>query len=313
MLTYLLQRLASTAIVMLLVSVLVFMLLHLAPGDPAAVLAGDNASLEQVAQLRASLGLSEPLTTQFMRWLGRVLQRDLGQSIFSSEPVTLLISQRTEPTLSLALATLAIAVPVALALGVVAAHRAGTLTDRVLMMISVVGFSVPAFVVGYLLVWIFAVRLGWFPVQGYMPITEGVATWAWYLVLPALTLSLTYTALIARITRATLLEVLSEDFIRTARAKGLPTLRLLLVHGLRNAGVPIATVIGIGIALLIGGVVITETVFNIPGIGRLVVDSISRRDYPVIQGVILVFSGVYVLLNLAIDMSYTLIDPRIRY
>ena len=313
MLTYLLQRLASTAIVMLLVSVLVFMLLHLAPGDPAAVLAGDNASLEQVAQLRASLGLSEPLTTQFMRWLGRVLQGDLGQSIFSSEPVTLLISQRTEPTLSLALATLAIAVPVALALGVVAAHRAGTLTDRVLMMISVVGFSVPAFVVGYLLVWIFAVRLGWFPVQGYMPIAEGVATWAWYLVLPALTLSLTYTALIARITRATLLEVLSEDFIRTARAKGLPTLRLLLVHGLRNAGVPIATVIGIGIALLIGGVVITETVFNIPGIGRLVVDSISRRDYPVIQGVILVFSGVYVLLNLAIDMSYTLIDPRIRY
>ena len=313
MLTYLLQRLASTAIVMLLVSVLVFMLLHLAPGDPAAVLAGDNASLEQVAQLRASLGLSEPLTTQFMRWLGRVLQGDLGQSIFSSEPVILLISQRTEPTLSLALATLAIAVPVALALGVVAAHRAGTLTDRVLMMISVVGFSVPAFVVGYLLVWIFAVRLGWFPVQGYMPIAEGVATWAWYLVLPALTLSLTYTALIARITRATLLEVLSEDFIRTARAKGLPTLRLLLVHGLRNAGVPIATVIGIGIALLIGGVVITETVFNIPGIGRLVVDSISRRDYPVIQGVILVFSGVYVLLNLAIDMSYTLIDPRIRY
>ena len=313
MLAYLLQRFASTAIVMLLVSVLVFMLLHLAPGDPAAVLAGDNASLEQVAQLRASLGLAEPLPTQFVRWLGQVVQGNLGQSIFSSEPVTMLIAQRTEPTVSLALATLAIAVPAALALGIIAAHRVGTLTDRVLMMISVVGFSVPAFVVGYLLVWIFAVRLGWFPVQGYMPIADGLGPWMMYLVLPALTLSLTYTALIARITRATLLEVLSEDFIRTARAKGLPTLRLLLVHGLRNAGVPIATVIGIGIALLIGGVVITETVFNIPGIGRLVVDSISRRDYPVIQGVILVFSGVYVVLNLAIDLSYTLIDPRIRY
>ena len=313
MLSYLLKRLASTLIVMLLVSVLVFMLLHLAPGDPAAVLAGDNASAEQIAQLRASLGLSEPLTTQFFRWLGLVLQGNLGQSIFSSEPVTLLIAQRTEPTLSIALATLAIAIPVALLLGVVAAHRVGTLTDRVLMMISVVGFSVPAFVVGYLLVYVFAVRLQWMPVQGYAPISDGVVQWATYLVLPALTLSLTYTALIARMTRATLLEVLSEDFIRTARAKGLPTLRLLLVHGLRNAGVPIATVIGIGIALLIGGVVITETVFNIPGIGRLVVDSISRRDYPVIQGVILIFSGIYVVLNLAIDLSYTLIDPRIRY
>lgn len=313
MFTYLLKRLASTVIVMLLVSVLVFMLLHLAPGDPAAVLAGDNASAEQVAQLRSLLGLSEPLTTQFVRWLGQVLQGNLGQSIFSSEPVTLLIAQRTEPTLSIALATLAIAIPVALTLGIVAAHRVGTLTDRVLMMISVVGFSVPAFVVGYLLVWVFAVRLQWLPVQGYAPLSDGLIAWATYLVLPALTLSLTYTALIARMTRATLLEVLSQDFIRTARAKGLPTLRLLLVHGLRNAGVPIATVIGIGIALLIGGVVITETVFNIPGIGRLVVDSISRRDYPVIQGVILVFSGVYVLLNLAIDLSYTLIDPRIRY
>lgn len=313
MLSYLLKRLASTLIVMLLVSMLVFMLLHLAPGDPAAVLAGDNASAEQIAQLRTSLGLSEPLTTQFVRWLGLVLQGNLGQSIFSSEPVTLLIAQRTEPTLSIALATLAIAIPVALTLGVVAAHRVGTLTDRVLMMISVVGFSVPAFVVGYLLVYVFSVRLQWLPVQGYSPIADGIVQWATYLVLPALTLSLTYTALIARMTRATLLEVLSEDFIRTARAKGLPTLRLLLVHGLRNAGVPIATVIGIGIALLIGGVVITETVFNIPGIGRLVVDSISRRDYPVIQGVILVFSGIYVVLNLAIDLSYTLIDPRIRY
>ena len=225
----------------------------------------------------------------------------------------MLIAQRAEPTLSIALATLAIAIPVALTLGVIAAHRVGTLTDRVLMMISVVGFSVPAFVVGYLLVYVFSVRLQWMPVQGYAPISDGVVQWATYLVLPALTLSLTYTALIARMTRATLLEVLSEDFIRTARAKGLPTLRLLLVHGLRNAGVPIATVIGIGIALLIGGVVITETVFNIPGIGRLVVDSISRRDYPVIQGVILIFSGIYVVLNLAIDLSYTLIDPRIRY
>lgn len=313
MIAYLLKRVGSTVAIMLIVSLLVFLLLHLAPGDPAQVLAGDNATPEQIARLRQTLGLDDPLPLQFLRWIGSVVQGDLGASLYTNEPVLRLIGQRAEATLSLALATMALAVPVAISLGVVAAHLRGTLADRLVMMLSVVGFSIPAFVVGYLLVWIFAVRMGLFPVQGYAPLSEGVARWAHHLVLPAVTLGLTYTALIARITRATLVEVLAEDFIRTARAKGVPVRRILLVHALRNAGVPIATVIGIGVALLIGGVVVTETVFNIPGIGRLVVDAIARRDYPVIQGVILTFSAVYVLLNLVTDMSYTLIDPRIRY
>lgn len=313
MIAYLLKRVGSTVAIMLIVSLLVFLLLHLAPGDPAQVLAGDNATAEQIARLRQTLGLDDPLPLQFLRWIGAVVQGDLGASLYTNEPVLRLIGQRAEATLSLALATMALAVPVAISLGVVAAHLRGTLADRLVMMLSVVGFSIPAFVVGYLLVWIFAVRMGLFPVQGYAPLSEGVARWAHHLVLPAVTLGLTYTALIARITRATLVEVLAEDFIRTARAKGVPVRRILLVHALRNAGVPIATVIGIGVALLIGGVVVTETVFNIPGIGRLVVDAIARRDYPVIQGVILTFSAIYVLLNLVTDMSYTLIDPRIRY
>ena len=313
MIAYIFKRVGSTVAIMLIVSLLVFLLLHLAPGDPAQVLAGDNATAEQIARLRQTLGLDDPLPLQFLRWIGSVVQGDLGASLYTNEPVLRLIGQRAEATLSLALATMALAVPVAISLGVLAAHLRGTLADRLVMMLSVVGFSIPAFVVGYLLVWIFAVRMGLFPVQGYAPLSEGVARWAHHLVLPAVTLGLTYTALIARITRATLVEVLAEDFIRTARAKGVPVRRILLVHALRNAGVPIATVIGIGVALLIGGVVVTETVFNIPGIGRLVVDAIARRDYPVIQGVILTFSAVYVLLNLVTDMSYTLIDPRIRY
>ena len=313
MLSYILNRIGSTAIVMLLVSVFVFMLLYLAPGDPAAVLAGDNATPEQVARLRASLGLDDSALVQFWRWISQVLQGNLGVSIFSNESVLDLMAQRAGATLSLAMATMVIAVPLAITLGVIAAHKAGTTTDRVLMLFSVVGFSVPAFVVGYFLVWLFAIKLQIAPVQGYVPISEGVGQWLKHLVLPAVTLGLTYTALIARITRATMIEVLSEDFIRTARAKGVPMIAILIRHALRNAGVPIITVIGIGIALLIGGVVVTETVFNIPGVGRLVVDAIARRDYPIIQGVILVFSGIYVLLNLATDLSYTLIDPRIRY
>lgn len=313
MLSYALRRVGSTAVVMALVSLLVFLLLHLSPGDPAAVIAGDNATPEQIAQLRAMLGLDDPLPVQFLRWFGQVAMGNLGASIYSGEAVWELIAQRAEATLSLAFATLLVAVPLALLLGITAAHRAGTGTDRVLMLLSVVGFSLPAFVLGYLLVWVFAINLGWLPVQGYAMLEDGMGDWAAHLVLPAVTLGMVYTALIARITRATMLEVLSEDFIRTARAKGVPVLRILIRHALRNAGVPIATVVGIGIALLIGGVVVTETVFNIPGIGRLVVDAIGRRDYPIIQGVILVASFAYVVLNLLTDLSYTLIDPRIRY
>lgn len=313
MLAYLIRRLLSTLIVMAIVAVFVFLLLHLSPGDPAAIIAGDNATSDQIDAIRRKLGLEDPLLVQFGRWLVLVLQGDLGVSIFSNEPVLKLVGQRIEPTLSLALTTLLVAVTLAVSFGVLAAWKAGTWVDRMLMVVSVVGFSVPVFVVGYLMIYLFAIELRWLPVQGYTPLSEGLAGWARNLVLPSAALGLAYVALIARITRASMLDVLSEDYIRTARAKGVANGSMLLKHALKNAGVPIVTVIGIGVALLISGVVITETVFNIPGIGRLVVDAISKRDYPIIQGVILIFSAVYVLVNLLVDLTYTLIDPRIRY
>ncbi len=313
MLAYVIRRLFSTLLVMAMVAVFVFLLLHLSPGDPAAIIAGDNATPEAIDGIRQKLGLSDPLPVQFIRWIGHVLQGDLGVSIFSNEPVLKLVGQRLEPTLSLALTTLVVAVTLAISFGVLAAWKAGTWIDRVLMVISVVGFSVPTFVVGYLLIYLFAIELRWLPVQGYTPMSEGLDGWARNLVLPSIALGLAYIALIARITRASMLDVLSEDYIRTAKAKGVANESMLLKHALKNAGVPIVTVIGIGVALLISGVVITETVFNIPGIGRLVVDAIAKRDYPIIQGVILIFSGVYVLVNLLVDLTYTVIDPRIRY
>jgi peptide/nickel transport system permease protein len=313
MLAYVIRRLLSTVVVMAIVGIFVFLLLHLSPGDPAAIIAGDNATSEQIDGIRSKLGLDDPLPIQFLRWVGHIAQGDLGVSIFSNEPVLKLVRQRLEPTVSLALTTLFVAVTLAVTFGVLAAWKAGTWVDRLLMVISVMGFSVPVFVVGYLLIYLFAIELRWLPVQGYTPIAEGIGPWARNLVLPSVALGLAYVALIARITRASMLDVLSEDYIRTAKAKGVATKSMLLKHALKNAGVPIITIIGIGVALLISGVVITETVFNIPGIGRLVVDAISKRDYPIIQGVILIFSGVYVLVNLAVDLTYTLIDPRIRY
>ncbi len=313
MLGYIIRRLGSTVLVMGIVGVFVFLLLHLSPGDPAAIVAGDNATSEQIAQIREKLGLDDPLPVQFIRWSGGVLQGDLGISIFSNEPVAKLIMERLEPTVSLSLTTIVFAVVIAVSFGVLAAWRAGTLIDRALMGFSVLGFSVPVFVVGYLLIYLFSINLRWLPVQGYAPIADGIGPWLERLVLPTIALGLAYVALIARITRTSMLEVLSEDYIRTARAKGVATRSMLLKHALKNAGVPIVTVIGIGVALLIGGVVITETVFNIPGVGRLVVDAIAKRDYPIIQGVILLFSGVYVLVNLLVDLSYSFLDPRIRY
>jgi peptide/nickel transport system permease protein len=313
MLSYVIRRLFSTLLVMAMVAIFVFLLLHLSPGDPAAIIAGDNATPAAIDGIRQKLGLSDPLPVQFVRWIGHVLQGDLGVSIFSNEPVLKLVGQRLEPTLSLALMTLVVAVTLAITFGVLAAWKAGTWIDRALMVVSVVGFSVPTFVVGYLLIYLFAIELRWLPVQGYTPMSEGLDGWARNLVLPSIALGLAYIALIARITRASMLDVLSEDYIRTAKAKGVANQSMLLKHALKNAGVPIVTVIGIGVALLISGVVITETVFNIPGIGRLVVDAIAKRDYPIIQGVILIFSGVYVLVNLVVDLTYTVIDPRIRY
>ncbi len=312
MLAFLIRRIASTFIVMAIVAVIIFLLVRIAPGDPVAILVGDNASPDQIDAVRKQLGLDDPIVVQFWRWASRVLVGDLGISIFSNEPVAKLIGQRLEPTLSLAATTIILAVVVAVTAGIIAAWKVGTWIDRVVMALSVASFSVPVFVVGYVLIYVFAIQLRWLPVQGYQPIADGFVDWLRHLVLPSIALGLAYVALIARITRTAMLEVLAEDYIRTAHAKGVATGPVLLKHALKNAGVPIVTVIGIGIALLIGGVVITETVFNIPGIGRLVVDAIQTRDYPIIQGVILLFSGVYVIVNLLVDLTYTLLDPRIR-
>jgi peptide/nickel transport system permease protein len=287
--------------------------LRLTPGDPAAVLAGDQATTEQIAMIRANLGLDRSIPEQFLIWFGHLLQGDLGQSYYYKMPVTELIAQRIEPTLSLAVITITMAVSVAVPLGVLAAWRFGSWLDRGVMAFSVAGFSVPVFVSAYLLIWFFSLKLGWFPVQGYKRISGGFGPWLYHLLLPAFTLSLIYIALIARVTRASVLETLGEDYIRTARAKGLPEALVLKRHALANAAVPIATVIGIGIALLIGGVVVTESVYAIPGLGRLTVDAVLARDFPTVQGVILLFSFVYVLVNLLVDLSYVFFDPRIRY
>ncbi len=313
MYAFLARRLLSTIPVLLIVAVLVFLMLRLTPGDPAAVLAGDAASTEQIAQIRETLGLDKSIPTQFAIWARNLVSGDLGQSYYYKLPVTKLIAQRLEPTLSLAVITITIAVLVAVPLGVIAAWRHGGWLDRALMGFSVIGFSIPSLRAAYLLIWLFSLKLGWLPVQGYQRIANGVGPWLYQLLLPAITLSVVYIALIARVTRASVLETLGEDYIRTARAKGLPESKVLLRHALANAAVPIATVIGIGIALLIGGVVVTESVYAIPGLGRLTVDAVLARDFPTIQGVILFFSFIYVLVNLLVDLSYVFFDPRIRY
>ena len=313
MLGYLLRRLLATIPVIGMVAFFVFSLLYLTPGDPAAVIAGDFATVQDIERIRHQLGLDQPLLTRFWSWASAVLHGDLGISIFTNLPVTQLIGQRVGPTLSLALCTLVVAVLVAVPMGVIAAWKAGRLVDRLVMVFSVAGFSIPVFVLAYLLIYLFAIDLDWLPVQGYTPVREGLWPWLSHLILPSIALGTIYIALIARITRATMLDVLAQDYVRTAHAKGLAPVAVLMRHALKNAAVPIVTIIGIGVALLISGVVVTESVFAIPGIGRLTVDAIIRRDYPIIQGVILIFSAVYVLVNLAVDLSYRLFDPRIQY
>ena len=310
---FLLRRLLATLPVLAIVAVLVFAMLRLTPGDPAAVLAGDAATTEQIARIRSGLGLDRSIPEQFAIWAGRMLSGDLGESFYYKTKVTDLIGQRLEPTLSLAAVTITIAVLVAVPLGVLAAWRFGGWLDRGLIAFSVLGFSIPIFVLAYLLIWLVSLQLGWLPVQGYQRLEGGVGPWLRHLLLPSITLSVIYIALIARVTRASVLETLGEDYIRTARAKGLREGRVLVRHALANAAVPIATVIGIGIALLIGGVVVTESVYAIPGLGRLTVDAVLARDFPTIQGVILLFSFAYVLINLLVDVSYLFLDPRIRY
>lgn len=313
MVAYFLHRMASTIAVMAMVGVFVFLLLRLAPGDPAAIIAGDTATPQMIAGIREKLGFNDPLLVQFVHWALGILGGNLGISIFTGRPVLELISQRLEPTISLAMLTLIFSVTAGVSFGILAAWRAGGLVDRVLTAFSALGFSVPVFVIGYFLIYWFAISAHWLPVQGYVPVDHGLGPWFVHLILPILALSLAYIAFIARITRASMLEVLSEDYMRTAAAKGASSYALLFHHALKNAGVPILTVIGLCFAYLISGVVITETVFNIPGVGRLVVDAINNRDYPIIQGVLILASGMYVLVNLAVDLAYTLIDPRIRY
>ena len=313
MLSYILRRILSTLPVMGIVALFVFSLLYIAPGDPAAVIAGDQASPADVERIRQGLGLDRPFLIQFGSWLWNILHGDLGTSIFTNLPVSAMIAQRIEPTFSLMAITLVLTILVAVPLGVVAAWKAGSWVDRTIMAFAVFAFSLPVFVVGYVLAYVFALQFEWLPVQGYTPLKAGLWPWLQNLILPALALGTVYIALIARITRASMLEVLQQDYVRTARAKGLGQRNILFVHALKNAAVPIVTVIGIGIALLIGGAVVTESVFAIPGLGRLTIDAILRRDYPVIQGIVLLFSFLYVLVNLMVDVTYTLVDPRIRY
>lgn len=313
MFRFILNRILATIPVLLIVATFVFLLLRVTPGDPAAVIAGDSATVEQIEKIRESLGLNQPIIAQFGIWLGRLAQGDLGESFFFKLPVSTLIAQRLEPTLALAVLTTILAVLVAVPLGVLAAWRRGGWLDRSLMAFSTIGFSVPVFVLAYLLIWLVSLKLGWLPVQGYQRLAGGFGPFLRHLVLPSVTLSVIYIALIARVTRAAVSEALAEDFVRTARAKGLPEHAVLFRHALANAAVPIVTVVGIGFALLIGGVVVTESVYSIPGLGRLTVDAVLARDFPTIQGVILLFSVVYVLINLLVDLAYAILDPRIRY
>jgi len=313
MLSYTLRRLLMTLPVMLFVALFVFGLLDLAPGDPAALLAGEDATPDDILRIRATLGLDQPFLQRFGTWGWNVLHGDLGMSLFTGQPVAHMISQRLAPTFSLMLMTLIVSVIIAIPIGALAAWKHNRLQDRGIMILAVFSFSVPSFAVGYLLAWIFGLQLRWFPVQGYVPLSTGFWASVHTLVLPALALGSVYVALITRITRATLLETLSQDYVRTARAKGVNNRGLLFRHALKNAAVPIITVIGSGVALLISGTVVTETVFSIPGLGRLVVDAILRRDYPIIQGVILLFSFMYVLVNLLVDLLYRAFDPRIKY
>ena len=313
MLAYFLRRVLATIPVVLMVALFVFSLLYIAPGDPAAIIAGDQATPADVDRIREGLGLDRPFLIRFFDWLWGVARGDLGVSIFTNLPVSHMIRQRIEPTVSLMILTLILSLSTAIPMGVIAAWKHGTLIDRFVMMLAVFGFSTPVFVVGYLLAYIFALQLDWLPVQGFTSISQGLGPFLRNLILPAVALGLIYMALIARITRATMLDVLSQDYVRTAKAKGVAQKGILFVHALKNAAVPIVTIVGIGFAALIGGAVVTESVFAIPGLGRLTVDAILRRDYPVIQGVVLMFSFTYVIVNLIVDLLYTVFDPRIRY
>ncbi len=310
---YLASRFAGMAVVLLLVATLVFFITRLAPGDPAAVMLGEQATAADIAQLRASYGLDKPLPVQFAYWLKELARGNLGQSIFLQRPVTQALWERAEPTLFLTLFSIAIATLIGVPCGIVSAVWRGRAIDQVLSGFAMLGASIPSFWFGLILMQVFAVALGWFPVAGYGDPGVSLADRLHHLVLPAIVLGVVNSALILRFTRASMLDVLGEDHIRTARAKGVSEARVILHHALRNALIPVLTVLGLTFALLVGGAIVTETVFGLPGIGNLVVSAVLRRDYPVIQGALLVIAGLYVLINLAIDLLYLVVDPRVTY
>ncbi|MDD5335077.1 MAG: ABC transporter permease [Rhodoferax sp.] len=309
---FLLKRLAGAAVVLVIVAVLVFLLTRLASGDPMALLLGDQATAADIAKARTQYGLDQPLPAQFALWLGELAQGNLGQSIFLQRPVAQALLERAEPTLFLALFAVAIAALIGIPCGMAAAIWRGSAADQGLSGLAMLGASIPSFWMGLILIQFFAVHLGWFPASGYGDPGMGLGQRLYHLALPAAVLGLLNSALIIRFTRASMLDILGEDFVRTARAKGLPEWVVMVNHVLRNALVPIITVLGLTTALMIGGTVVTETVFNLPGVGNLVVRAVLRRDYPVIQGTLLVIAGIYVFINLVIDLLYTLVDPRIR-
>ena len=312
MFRFLLSRLLGAVVVLALVAVFVFALTRMASGDPVALLLGDQATAQDIAQARVQYGLDKPLPTQFVLWVGELLQGNLGQSLFLQQPVSQAIAERLEPTLTLALLAVLIAACIGIPCGMVAAIWRGSPADQVLSSIAMLGASIPSFWFGLILIQIFAVKLGWFPASGYGDPDSTFGERIQHLLLPAIVLGVLNSALIIRFTRASLLDILGEDYVRTARAKGLPERVVMIKHVLRNALVPIITVLGLTLALMIGGTVVTETVFNLPGVGNLVVRGVLRRDYPVIQGTLLMIAAVYVFINLAIDLLYTLVDPRIR-
>ena len=313
MLRYLLNRLVGLVAVMFIVATLVFVILRITPGDPAAVMLGPQASQQDIDALRERLGLDQPLPVQYVTWLGQLARGDLGQSIFLDQPVTAALAQRAEPTFWLTLMALVIASAIALPVGILSAVRRGTALDQSVVTFSMFTSSVPSFWLGLILMQLFSVKLGWLPVAGYGGPDASIATRLSHLVLPAIVLGLVNSALITRFIRASMLDVLRDDYVRTARAKGLPEIKVILKHAVRNALIPILTVLGLTAALLVSGAVVTETVFGLPGVGNLVVSAVLRRDYPVIQGALLVIAAIYVLINLFIDLLYLLVDPRVRY
>ena len=311
--TYVIRRLLALIPVALVVATVAFVLIHLAPGDPASVIAGPDASRDDVRRIERQLGLDAPLPVQLARWYGRLIQGDLGQSIFLRKPVTDAILDRVEPTLLLTVSAIVIAIVIGVPAGVIAARYHNTTTDQILMVLALLGVSIPNFLLGLLFILFFSVWLGWFPVAGYSPLEYGWLKTVRTLVLPAFALGLVQSALIARIARSSMLDVLREQFITAGRAKGLGERAVIYKHALKNAMIPTVTIIGISFAILISGAVVVETVFNIPGLGRLIISAVLRRDYPVIQGVVLCIAGVYMLINLAVDLSYLIVDPRVKY